>query len=484
MLAASLIGINVLCAAVCREPWDVSARGDFSLSAITHQTLSKLKEPVEIVILAPAQPRSAGERTFQAAAVMLRELAVLYRGRQPLVSLQELDPATSDDAREWLRRFPDVTPPCALVVAGGGDAVRHEVLQARDLIDWTADARGGTTVEFSGEAAITAALRRLSERRTQAVLYVITGAGGLNPNDAETESRRGIGTLVEQLRRLDWDVRSLQLSGVPRIPTDADAVLLPGSEQTFAAKDAEKLANYLRHGGKGLFLFDSTYDPIRKQTAPHGLEALLEDIGLIIGNDRVITAGFTGKLEVASPALPAEGDHPLVKSLPATAITLYECRSVRLLTGVSATSFTGTPLLVSHAAPRAWAEGDGDPDAEPQPGGKNDLDGPVAMASAVERTQGSRSDPVLVAVGDAEFVSNHALGEPGGSASVRFVVASLEWLRGRRDLLADIPPRRRESIRLSGTPEMHRGLVWKSTLFLSAVIVTCGATVWTVRRRS
>jgi hypothetical protein len=91
-------------------------------------------------------------------------------------------------------------------------------------------------------------------------------------------------------------------------------------------------------------------------------------------------------------------------------------------------------------------------------------------------------EPVLVAVGDAEFIENRAVSDPRGRSGQSFALAALNWLRGRRDLLGDIPPRRNEGYRLPGTAQEQRGLVWKSTLFLSALILTAGATVWVSRR--
>jgi hypothetical protein len=99
------------------------------------------------------------------------------------------------------------------------------------------------------------------------------------------------------------------------------------------------------------------------------------------------------------------------------------------------------------------------------------------------REQGDLSEPVLVVVGDAEFVDNRALSETAGRRASSFALGCLNWLRGRKDLLGDIPPRRNEGYRLSGTAEEQRGLVWKSTLFLSALILTASTTVWVSRQQ-
>jgi hypothetical protein len=104
------------------------------------------------------------------------------------------------------------------------------------------------------------------------------------------------------------------------------------------------------------------------------------------------------------------------------------------------------------------------------------------MAVAVERRLGDGAAPALVVVGDAEFAANRMLTGPEARANSGFLVASLNWLRGRRELLGDVPPRRHEGYRLTGTADDHRGLVWKSSLALWALLATAGVTVWTTRR--
>jgi hypothetical protein len=104
------------------------------------------------------------------------------------------------------------------------------------------------------------------------------------------------------------------------------------------------------------------------------------------------------------------------------------------------------------------------------------------MAVAVERRSETSAVPVLVVVGDAEFLSNRVLAGPAGRANSSFSLSCINWLRGRRELLGDIPPRRHEGYRLVGSPDDHRGLVWKSSLALWALIATAGVTVWTMRR--
>jgi ABC-type uncharacterized transport system involved in gliding motility auxiliary subunit len=472
--------INAFCIYVLPSQIDLTWRGTFTLAPQTRNLLAALHGPVEITVLAPKVPKTALEHNFRHAAQMLRDLVENCRRIQPLLHMQELAPTESAQARQLQQQFPDLLPPCVLITLGSAG---HEVLYVRDLAEFhPGDASRPAQVEFFGEQSLAAALARLTGGTKQALIYVINGHGELALDDADAESRQGMGLLAGMLRELDCELKPLDLGAVARIPHDASLVIVAGGEKSWGEAEADKLGKYLRQAGKALVLVELNYDSRLKGPAPLGLEELLSEFGVAVGSDRVVTRGFTGQIEAASLALPAGGDHPLVRSLPQSPLTLFECRSLMSSAGVRQVSSSVVPLLVSHAAPRAWAEGDFGSRRPAQPGGANDSDGPVPMAVAVERRGEAGAEPALVVVGDAEFLSNRVLAGPAGRANSSFVLSCINWLRGRRELLGDIPPRRHEGYRLAGSPDDVRGLVWKSGLALWALIATAGITVWTTRR--
>lgn len=473
---------NGVVARLLPEQIDLTRKQAFTLSPMTRNLLATLRQPVEITLLAPREAKSAGERAFSQAAEMFRELLETYQSHNPALHVRELDPVSSAEGRILLERYPDVSPPCVLVRLTGEDG--HEVLHPRNLAEVQSfGADRPPVVEFFGESALTAALVRLSSGQKQTVAYVLTGHGELSLDDDDPESRRGLGVLAAQWHELNIDLRPLDLRIDPHVPVDADLVILAGGDQPLATNEVGALRQYWNHGGRGIVLSDLTFDRRAGKVVATGVEKLLAEFGVTLGNDRIVMQGVTGRVDSVALAQPAAGEHPLVRSLSSGSLALFECRSVRQLIDVSPTAFRSVPLLASHAAPHAWADGDLDSDGEPDPNGKNDLPGPVAMAFAVERQQGELNEPVLVVVGDAEFVNNRALSEPAGRRSSSFALSCLNWLRGRGDLLGDIPARRNEGYQLPGTAGEQRGLVWKSTLFLSALILTVGATVWVGRRQ-
>lgn len=479
----ALVVINVLASAVLPDRWDWTRGGNFTLSRQTHSVLAGVSQPVKITLMSPHEPRSAGERSFQQAVPMLRELFSLYRQAQPSLSFVEVDPIDSSEGRRLLEQFPDATPPCIVITFGTASKARHEVLRFRDLVDVRGRSGRVTAVDCLAEQSVTAALARLSAEQPRTIVYVLTGHGELILDDIEPSSPRGLGLLVRQLTALDNEVRALDLSAIPRVPADADVVLIAGPTQPYSSAEAGLLKDYLGSGGRALILADFIRDSMSQNLSPTGLEEVLASFGVEFGNDHVVTKNFTGALDAASPALPAGGNHTLVRALPVAPVMLFEARSIRPVPSMTQKPASRMePLLVSHPFPRAWAEGDLDSTRAAMPGSALDTAGPVMMAAAIERNSGSEQSPELVIVGDAEFASNRSLSSSSGRTGFGFLLSSLHWLRGRADVSADIPRRRHETLAISADIEALRGLAWKSTLFLCAVIVTAGTTVWTARR--
>jgi ABC-2 type transport system permease protein len=481
---AVIAALNGLAHACLPVQIDLTRGKTFTLATQTRNLLASLRVPVEVTILGPKIPKTAGEHHFHNAAALFIGLLETCRQAQPLLHFQELDPLESAAARQLVQEFSTVAPPCVLIRYGPAGSRSHEVLFARDLAEFRAGPdRRLAAVDFSGEQALAGALARLTGDSRRATIYATTGHGELALNDADADSRRGMGVLAVQLRDAGCELRPFDFAAAAHVPYDASLVLIAGGKVPWNEAGAESLAKYLRQGGKALVMAELNYDTRQQRVVPTGLEGLLSEFGVALGDDRVVTRGFTGQTQVGSPALPAAEDHPLVRALAPAPLTLYECRSLRTSTGLHGLPTKIVPLLVSHPAPRAWAEGDFGAARSWEPGGENDSDGPVPMAVAVERRQEGEPQPVLVVVGDAEFIANRVLEEPSGRISASFVISCVNWLRGRNELLGDIPPSRREGYRLSGTPDEQRGLVWKSSLVLWSLIATAGVTVWISRRR-
>lgn len=480
---AFLILLNLTSRAFFPETVDLTSRGVHTLSPQTVSLLSTLEQPFELILLCPREPKSSSEREFTQAAVMLRELIDRYSQITPMILVHDADPLTSSEGRQLLQLYPDLSPPCVLVRTSGAQATGHELLHARDLASIRGSAKGESPViEFFGEQAVTAALARLAGGRKQTIAYVVTGHGELALDDIDPQSRHGLGLLRERLRELDVELAPLDLKRAERVPRDADFVVIAGGDQPLTPAEEEALRRYWDHGGRGLVLCELNYDARDGSVVETGLKGLLSEYGVDLGVDRALQQSVTGVIEATVEGSPAVDSHPLVRSLPPAPVRLFECRSVRQDFGVSRSALRSVPLLVSPASPEAWADADFSVGQPPAPDGPDDLPGPVPLALAIERQQGDLKEPVLVVVGDAEFVDNQSLQSPAGRSGYSFILACVNWLHGRRGLMGDIAVRRTEGYHLSGTAAEQRGLVWKPTLLMSSLLITAAVSVWLSRR--
>src|SRR5690606_36033057 len=157
LLGVALVVVNGAAAFLLPEQFDLTRKGAFSLSPQTVNLLARWTRPVEILLLAPSESKTAADREFAQAAPVLRDLLELYRARQPAIGVRMLDPQSSAEARQILAESPDITPPCVVVKWAKGEPSGHEVLHARDLVELHAEPGSISSVDFLGEQALTAA---------------------------------------------------------------------------------------------------------------------------------------------------------------------------------------------------------------------------------------------------------------------------------------------------------------------------------------
>jgi hypothetical protein len=91
-----------------------------------------------------------------------------------------------------------------------------------------------------------------------------------------------------------------------------------------------------------------------------------------------------------------------------------------------------------------------------------------------------QTEPRLVVVGDAEFAANAFLTQQGGSGGFTLLMSSVNWLRGRMELLG-IDPKEREPSHLNKTPKERWAMVWQPTVLFMLFFIVTGITVWKVR---
>jgi hypothetical protein len=452
---------------------DLTRSHGLTLSPELTRQLGQLPGPVEVTIVAPSRPRTVAEQAFQIAAGRLRDLVERCQTLTPRLTLRWLDPEADVAARQLAEEVPQLVVPGVVVRGPSGTESRAEVLQLGQLASLATGPQKTPLLDFLGEQALVGALQRLQGTRASPVVLVLTGHGELSLDDDDETSALGLSRFAQLLRQQGCEVRPLDLSATGRVPAEAALVIVAGPQTGLSTEEAEALRTYWNLGGRGLVLLEQHAG----SAGPRPLEQLLTEFGVRVQDDRLVTTGYTGVVELASPVLPARGDHRLQRLLPPAPLVVRDARSVRQHVGLDVLPYEFIPLWVSHPAPRAWGETDlENPQAEYDP--DHDLPGPVSVGCAVERRVGAQAEPVLAVLGDSELISNRALTGDRGTATTAGLAALTQWLVDREVAETAIAPQRIVPARITSNPhDLQRG-VWGLTLVLLAGCGVLGFTTW------
>jgi hypothetical protein len=472
---AWLVWLGLLWGLACWGPptMDLTRSRGLTLSPELTQQLAQLPGPVEMTIVSPVRPRTVAERVFQLAAGRLRDLVERCQTQTPRLTVRWLDPEADVAARQLADEVPQLVVPGVVLRAPSGTDRRAEVLQLGQLASLATGPQQTPLFDFLGEQALVGALQRLQGTRANPVVQVLTGHGELSLEEDDETSALGLARFAHHLRQQGCEVRPLDLSATGRVPPEAALVIVAGPQTALSAAEIDALRTYWKLGGRGLVLLEQNTD----LGGPRPLEDLLAEFDVRVQDDRLVTTGYTGVVELASPVLPARGDHRLQRLLPPAPLVVRDARSVRQQVGLEVLPYEFIPLWVSHPAPRAWGETDLEtPHAQYDP--DRDLPGPVSVGCAVERRVGGQVEPVLAVLGDSELISNRALTGDRGTATTAGLSALIQWLVDRDVAETAIPAQRIVPARITSNPQdLQRG-VWGLALVLLAGCGVLGFTTW------
>lgn len=426
------------------------------LSGKSRQVLESVPDDIRIVAL--LRPSNAA---YRRATALLQE----YAARSPNVSVEIVDP-DRDMARtkQIASQYRLAGAECVVFEIGG----RHQSVPAAELIEVSpSDADSEKSRRFfRGELLFSSAIYSLTQA-TRPVVHFIQGHGERSPVDFDR--RTGYSRMAARLRDENLEVELLNLGETKTVPNQCALMIIAGPAQSFAPFEVALIRDYLARKGRLLLLLDA-----RTNT---GLESLLQEWGLLLGDDIVSdeTRTLSGR-ELYITTYPA---HPITKPLQNIASVLFLPRSLRQrLFSSGGDKPMVSPLATSSE--QGWAEFDPD-DISVHFDPQVDIAGPVPVAVAIER------GPVpgvhvqirptrLVVIGDSDFASN------GGimGANADLFLNSVNWLLDREELLA-LSPTAYEELHLVMDARQLQQLFWIVVVVLPGMVAVLG--FWVAWRR-
>ena len=357
--------------------------------------------------------------------------------------------------------------------------------RAMEVKQYNIRERGTSIIEVTGEG--TFRTERITEQTEEALSNAIQRAlkaedlkiyftGGHQEGDLGQVDGEGFSILKGRLKEMNFEViegTELEPDGVP---LDATVVAVLTPRTRFVAAEAAAIEAYLKQGKSALFLLDPG--------AETGLEELLDEYSIELGQDFVVDASGLGRLllgtDSAVPVATRYGRHPITSDIQQGVMSFFPwARSVSQASHRRLNPEL-TDLVTTHQS--SWGESDLAP---LEPGGSSkvafdpatDKQGPLALAvaSKADADTSAHTDEKtrIVVFGDADFARNQYFGQ---QANGELVASSVSWLAEGEDKLS-IPHKQARS-----TPMMLAGtqgttILWVSVFILPFAVVLSGLTM-------
>ena len=434
-----LLAVNFL--AIRRDmTWDLTTQQVFRLSEQTRKVLDSLTSPIQAYVV--AKPDGFGR---------FREILTAYEQASPNIRVEYVD-ADRHPARvkEW-----GVINYGTVVFEQNGRRLR---------------------VMLNREQELTNALIRLTTGR-DVKAYFTQGHG---ERGLIRETRASFTSALSVLERDNYKIESLVLAQATTVPADASLLIVAGPSADFLAFETELLQEYLRRGGKALFLLD----PVVGSDMRHlpVLESALAEWGISLGHDVVIDTIDSARLPGADASVPVIVTYPSHEATrDFSLLTAYPlAQSVRIIAGSTTTGRRTSDVV--RTSDRSWSISSVDrvvKGREPVFDERIDRRGPLTLAVSVAQkvSEGGRETRLIV-VGDSDFAANAMVGIQGNAD---MFVNMTNWLTEQGDLIS-VRPRGEGDQRITLTAVQFRGLRWFSVVVVPALIVLSGVRVWWRRR--
>jgi hypothetical protein len=501
-------------------PWtDASI---YDLSSKSQNILQGLTKPVKVYAILPVQ-----DAWYRPVRALLDNCQSATEKVQVEMISPDLD---VERARQLASEYNVGERRGLLVVYGTPPDVNTRFINYQELQEQPDFMSRNQARVFRGETALMTELSFLVEGKEKPVVYFTQGNGELDlnemPGQAMMQLDEGLGALKQSLQQNNYIVKGLQLAPVAgvgggkpdvvvsnQVPADAAIVVIAGPRQPFAEHALKALRDYMNPAdpnakkGKLVALLDPTLNPEKTGLLRTGLESLLAEYNVQVGNDRVLQLGAsaarspTDVLARTNPSRAVRDENPIAAAFAPLRFVLYGVRTVDAPTGTEQrpSNFRTESLIVAAPEQIVWAETDvATPATELilELERKGELDKRItgripSLGVVVTETAPSGLDPHaglrpgtprLIVVGDSTFVCNAVISDRGSGRRFFDLFSScLAWLRERPSNIG-IEPKKADVFAF--TPSSRDWpMIWIPGVLMLVGIIGLGTGVWVVRRR-
>lgn len=449
ILIAGTVSLNYL-AAQFPARWDLTPNGSHTLSAATVEFLQGLREPMEVTAFYPGLPP-------EALSDLLRQFE---RHAASPFTWEVLDPVQNIARAAHFGNKVEADARRVYVVSG----------EKKEEID-------ASEAPLTEERLVTAMVRMTSEARK---VYFLQGE---REYDIESDAPDGYLDLAGALERQNYTVAPLMLTGATPVPRDCQVLVLGGPRMALGEEAAASIRDYLDRGGSALFLIESALRG-PAGTVPEGavhptLNEIMGEWGIHSGDDVVVDMANHLGQDIGCPATNRYPEHK--KIVNGLGITFFlRPRSIGFHQPSGRRRVLAARLVETAGEGTSWAETDKNLFVQFTPGA--DRPGPVTLAGLVmqhpDTWEEGRTPTKIVAIGDADFVTNQYSGR---HSNLALVLNSVAWLAQRENLPAGVATQE-EAPRLDLT-RADQELAARAMAAPPLMLGVVGLLVWRRRRR-
>ena len=341
------------------------------------------------------------------------------------------------------------------------------------------DPYGQGKPEPMGEQAFINAVLTLTEE-TQKTIYFTEGHKELVLLNQKMD---GISEINKLLKGDNYVVKTVNIAKEGKLPEDCNMLVVAGPALPFGLKEAELVKEYLKNGGKAIFMIDSTVES--------GLGSVFEYWNLKLDADLVLDKK-QAYIDMRFP-VPNYKMHPITNPLDAEKIPSFFplCRSISAAgRNMEKRTVTKDDLLVT--AESSWGETDLSGKTQPKFDEGVDVKAPLVLAAAVSeyvndekkpaKDAGEAKETQFVLFGNARFITNApagALGTLKGNFDV--FVNSVNWmLKQENKISVRAKTLEQKMLNLGGSGVLVIRLI--TIVFVPLAVIGIGVYVWWKRR--
>lgn len=434
-----MIGILVLANVIAvrkYKTWDFSAAKTNTLSEQSIQLMKSLTSDLKVTFF-----YKTGQEGVEENRRAFRELIKKYQDQSDRVRLDFVE----------VNERPDLANEYGVNKGGGIVFLEYEGRRNR--------------IERIEEQEITSALVKVTRAKDR-IVYFVVGHGELDLE--EPREANGGNSLKSLLANNRYEVKTLTLATTPKIPDDADAVVIAGPQTTYLEHELKALEAYLQNGGSLVLALESG------KTA--GLERLTDAVGVKPMNNYILNVVET----VMGRGL---------NQGPTVAPSFSSTNEITKVFGRNEMVVFRLPMALQKAATPAGVTVDEIVQTLPQAMAMTDLkfsgEGPMAAYTLGIAAKGrwpgagdAAKEFRLAVYGDAEFMANALLYQSLNRDLVLNTVASMV----REENMISITPKEPAVTKLELTDSNFRLFVWGFVIPLPLLLLASSLGLW-IRRR-